>query len=74
MEKELEELSAIFEDKKNVINLATLNDKDGMNNDLLMIIYYNLISQEGNKKYAPYMSKSETCNNRLELLAQILSA
>ena len=74
MEKELEELSAIFEDKKNVINLATLNDKDGMNNDLLMIIYNNLISQEGNKKYAPYMSKSETCNNRLELFAQILSA
>ena len=74
MEKELEELSTIFEDKKNVINLATLNDKDGMNNDLLMIIYNNLISQEGNKKYDPYMSKSETCNNRLELFAQILSA
>jgi hypothetical protein len=45
-----------------------------MNNDLLMIIYNKLISEDGNKKYAPYMSKSETCNNRLELYAQIISA
>ena len=74
MEKELEELSVIFEDKKNVVNLLALNDKAGMNNDLLMIIYNKLISEDGNKKYAPYMSKFETCNNRLELYAQIISA
>ena len=74
MEKELEELSAIFEDKKNVINLAVFNDKDGMNSDLLMIIYNHIISTDGSKIYAPYMTKSETCNNRLELVAQILSA
>ena len=74
MEKELEELSAIFEDKKNVINLTVFNDKDGMNSDLLMILYNHIISTDGSKIYAPYMTKSETCNNRLELVAQILSA
>jgi len=74
MEKELDELSVIFEDKKNVINLAVFNDKDGMNNDLLMIIYNHLISTDRSKIYAPYIIKSENCNNRLELVAQILSA
>jgi hypothetical protein len=73
MEKELDELSAIFEDKKNVINLLVLNDKEGMNCDLLMIIFNKLVSPEGNTKYAEYISKSETCS-RLELLAQIISA
>ena len=41
--KELDELSAIIEDKKNVINLAMLNEKlnekNDINNDILMIIY-----------------------------------
>ncbi len=73
MEKELDELSAIFEDKKNVINLVALNDKEGMNSDILMTIYEYLVSPEGNIKYAPYISKPETCN-RLELVAQILSS
>jgi hypothetical protein len=74
MEKELDELSVIFEDKKNVINLLALNDKVGMNNDMLMFIYNKLISEDGKKIYAPYIIKSENCNNRLELVAQILSA
>jgi len=73
MEKELDELSAIFEDKKNVINLVALNDKEGMNSDILMAIYSYIVSPEGNTKYAPYISKPETCN-RLELVAQILSS
>lgn len=39
MEKELEELSVYFENKKIVINLvATLNDKYNMNNDILTFI------------------------------------
>ena len=74
MEKELEELSAFFEDKKIVINLAVFDDKEGMNSDLLMILYNHIISTDGSKIYAPYMTKLETCNNRLELVAQILSA
>ena len=74
MEQELDELSVIFEDKKNAVNLAILNDKEGMNSDLLMILYNHIISTDGSKIYAPYMTKLETCNNRLELVAQILSA
>jgi hypothetical protein len=73
MEKELEELSAIFEDKKNVINLVALNDKEGMNSDILMAIYSYIVSPEGNIKYAKYITKPETYN-RLELVAQIISA
>jgi len=73
MEKELDELSAIFEDKKNVINLVALNDKEGMNSDILMAIYSYIVSPEGNIKYAKYITKSEICN-RLELVAQIISA
>jgi hypothetical protein len=39
MEKELKELWAYFEDKKDVINLvATLNKKYSMNNDILTLI------------------------------------
>ena len=44
MEKEVEELSTFFEDKKNVINLvATLNNKFSMNNDILTIIINNYL-------------------------------
>ena len=42
MEKELEELLEYFEDKKNVIDiLTTLNDKYGLNEDILAIIISN---------------------------------
>jgi len=73
MENELDELSAIFEDKKNVVNLATLNDKDGMNGDILMIIYNNLINADGNKKYEHLINELGT-RNRLESIARIMTA
>jgi hypothetical protein len=39
MEKELEELSAYFEDKKNVSNLLVqINDKYGLNEDIIRIL------------------------------------
>uniref|UniRef100_A0A6C0IBC8 Uncharacterized protein n=1 Tax=viral metagenome TaxID=1070528 RepID=A0A6C0IBC8_9ZZZZ len=44
MEKELEELSAYFEDKEEVIELvSTLNDKYCMNEDILAIIINNFL-------------------------------
>jgi hypothetical protein len=44
MEKELEELSTYFEDKKKVIDLvAPINDKYCMNDDILAIIINNLL-------------------------------
>jgi hypothetical protein len=73
IEKEINELSTIFEDKKNIINLVALYDKDNMNSDLLMVMYNSLVSDNGYKKYRPYMAKFEKCN-RLEIAAQILSA
>jgi hypothetical protein len=73
MEKELNELSVIFEDKKNVVNLATLNDKDGMNGDILMIIYNNLVSADGNKKYEHLINELGT-RNQLESIARIMAA
>jgi hypothetical protein len=74
MEKELDELSTIFEDKKNVINLVALNDKEGMNGDLLRIIYNHLISNEGNKIYTGIIDKIEDCKNRLEMDVWIIKA
>ncbi len=73
MEKELDELSVIFEDKKNVINLAILNDKEGMNGDILMIIYNNLVNADGNKKYEHLINELGT-RNRLESIARIMAA
>jgi hypothetical protein len=73
LEKELEELSIFFEDKKNVLNLVALNDKEGMNSDILMIIYNHLVSVDENKKYNNIMSELES-RNRLESVALIMAA
>jgi len=73
MEKELEDLSAIIQDKKNIITLSTLLDKEDMNGDILISIYNNLVSTDGYKKYLPIITNAPVCN-RLELLVQILSA
>ena len=73
MENELDELSAIFEDKKNAVILATLNDNYGMNGDILMIIYNNLINADVNKKYEHLMNELGI-RNRLESIARIIAA
>ena len=73
MEKELDELSAIFEDKKNVVNLVAFNDNTGMNGDVLRIIYNHLVSPEGNKKYECLITELGN-RSRLESIAQIICA
>jgi hypothetical protein len=73
LEKELEELSIFFEDKKNVLNLATLNDKEGMNSDILMIIYNHLVNVDENKKYE-YLVSELGNRNQLESVALIMAA
>ena len=72
IEKELDEITAIFEEKKNIINLVVFNDKAGMNNDILMIIYNNLVSNDVNKKYEHLMNELGT-RNRLESIARIMA-
>jgi hypothetical protein len=59
MEKEVER----FEDKYNLINLVALNDKKGMNEDILRIIYNNLLSSGGKDKFADYVD--DLCNIKL---------
>ena len=72
MEKELDEVSAIFEDKKNVLNLAALNDKQGMNNDIISIIYRYLVSTNGDNKYENIISELGN-RKRLESVAMIMA-
>jgi hypothetical protein len=57
MEKELDEISAIEEDKRNIINLFAFYEKKDMNSDLFQIICDNLISTP--KTFAPYLSNLE---------------
>jgi hypothetical protein len=73
MEIELDKISAIQEDKINIIKLITFNEKKGMNIDILFIIYNHLISENESKKYAPYLANLDN-NNNDAIIAQILSA
>jgi hypothetical protein len=79
MEKELDELSTLFDDKKQILlNLAILNDKDGMNDNILTIIYNKLTNAEGavGDKYEYLISKQGNCRcfSSIVQIAQILSA
>ena len=46
MENELDELSEIFEDKKSLVKLLTLNEMKIINYDVLMIIYDSLVKSD----------------------------
>jgi hypothetical protein len=60
MERELKELSAFFEDKKNVINLlATLKSKYCMNDDILTMIY-NIINIGDRYEYLAQKEESNS--------------
>ena len=74
MEKELDELTAIFEDKKNLISLVALNDIEGMNCDILMNIYNHLISSRESKNKYDYLMNDLGNLNRLESVALIMAA
>ena len=69
MEEEVEE----FEDKYNLLNLVALNDKKGMNGDILMLIYNNLVSANANDKYENIIRDLGNCPH-LESAARILDA
>ena len=73
MEKELDEISAVEEDKQNIIKLIAFSDKKGMNGDILMIIYNNLLITDENKKYEHLINELGT-RNRLESIARIMAA
>jgi hypothetical protein len=53
--EEIDEISASQEDNKNIVNLLELNNKKGMNQDIFRLLYQNIISAEGQKKYSNYV-------------------
>ena len=73
MENELDELFEYFEDKKNVINLVTFYNKKNINIDVLLMIYNNIVSADGNKKYKHLLTKLGK-TKKLESILHILLA
>jgi hypothetical protein len=72
MEKELDELSAFFENKKHIANITAIKDKLDMNIDVLMIIYKNLV--ENDKADNPeVIEKAMEANTALKLISHILA-
>jgi len=60
MERELNELSTFFEDKKSIVDLlATLNSKYSMNDDILTMIY-NIISIGDRYEYLAQKEESDS--------------
>jgi hypothetical protein len=53
--EEIEEIAISQEDNKNIINLIALNDKKGMNTDIFKILYNNVMSTAGQKKFGKYV-------------------
>jgi hypothetical protein len=67
MEKELDEISAIEEDKQNLIKLVAFYDsKKNMNCDLFEVIYNNLI--RATDTFAPYLENLEDSDNTVSTL------
>jgi len=55
IEKEIDKISAIQNDKINIIKLLAFFEKKGMNSDIFLNIYNVLICMDGNTKYAPLL-------------------
>ena len=80
MEKELDELSAFFEDMKriedmNIANITAIQEKIDMNIDVLMIIYKNLADNDNadNPKIVAKIEKAMEAKTALKLISQILA-
>jgi hypothetical protein len=72
MEKELDELSAFFEDKKHIANITAIKEKIDTNIDVLMIIYKNLI--DNNKADNPeVIAKAMEAKTALNLILHIIA-
>jgi lysyl-tRNA synthetase class I len=72
MEKELDELSAIEDNKINIIKLIAFNDKKDMNSDIFQVIYSNLICSNEAKRFTSYLANLE--NNKEATIALIASS
>jgi len=72
MENELDELSALQDDKINLIKLIALNDKKDMNCDIFQVIYSNLICSKVSKIFVKYLENLD--NNKKATIALVASA
>jgi hypothetical protein len=75
MEKELDELSAFFENKKHIANITAIKDKLDMNIDVLMIIYKNLVENDkaDNPEMVAKIENAMEANTALKLISRILA-
>ena len=75
MEKELDELSAFFEEKKHIMNITAIREKIDTNIDVLMIIYKNLIGDDNadNPEMVAKIDRAMEAKTALKLISQILA-
>jgi len=75
MEKELDELSAFFEDKKHIANITAIKEKLDTNIDVLMIIYKNLIdnNKADNPEVIAKIEKAMEAKTALNLILHIIA-
>lgn len=75
MENELDELSEFFDNKNNIFTLMAIQKEHIIDNDVLMIIYENLV---GNDKadianMIAKIDRSRDANTALELISHIIA-
>jgi hypothetical protein len=75
MEKELDELSAFFENKKHIANITAIKDKLDMNIDVLMIIYKHIVENDkaDNPEMVAKIENAMEANTALKLISHILA-
>jgi hypothetical protein len=75
MEKELDELSAFFENKKHIANITAIKEKLDTNIDVLMIIYKNLVENDNtdSPEVIAKIEKAIEAKTALNLISHILA-
>jgi hypothetical protein len=75
MEKELDELSAFFEEKKHIANITAIKEKVEMNIDVLMIIYKHLVENDkaDNPEMVAKIEKAMEAKTAFKLISCILA-
>ena len=75
MEKELEELSAFFENKQNIFTLAAIQKEHFIDNDVLMIIYENLVGNDKSDitNMITKINRARDAKTALELITHIIA-
>ena len=75
MEKELDELSEFFDNKKNIFTLAAIQKKHFIDNDVLMIIYESLVGNDKSDiaNMIAKIDRAREAKTDLELISHIIA-